>query len=77
MAAIEKLTSDDLREPSREVSELARLNALITVVNAITANGTAPTVAGTVITATAGTGLRSLLNALDTLGLINDTTTDA
>ncbi len=38
--------------------------------------GAKPTVAGTIITATCGTGLRSLLDALDLLGLINDTTTD-
>ncbi len=41
-----------------------------------TAQITKPTVAGTVITATCGTGVRSLLTALSALGLINDTTTD-
>ncbi len=41
-----------------------------------TAQITRPTVAGTVITATCGTGVRSLLTALSALGLINDTTTD-
>lgn len=52
----------------------ARFNGTIGFNN--TAPIAKPTVAGTVITATAGTALRSLLTALTAYGLITDTSTD-
>lgn len=46
MTAIAALTSDNLKEPDREVVQLARLNSLISAMNNLTGDGTPAAITG-------------------------------
>ena len=72
-ALLEPDRVDDLVTQHNE--HAAALDTIEATLDSLT--GSPPTVSGTVITSTAGTALRSLLDALEALGLIVDTSTDA